>query len=144
MDKQAIISNLKDILERGVMSPMLKEAVSSAIKALENNDLELAYQITACKSLIVGDIDPKITRNAFQEDGEANEKTFGSCLYSILDGIHFELAVLSEELPSGITLLSKTGRVEMVHEGEHPVIKRILQEHENIKREVEELRRKRG
>lgn len=138
MDKQAVCLRLKNILKKGVMSPMLKETVTSTIKALESGDLELAYQITACKSLIVGRIDPEDTRNAFQEDESVNAKLFKGSLYNILDGMHHDLAMSVKKLPSGMSIHSPEGVAQMTHRGEHPVIKRITAEHENIHREVEE------
>lgn len=144
MDKRVTILNLKNILNRGVMSPKLKESVEASIKALEDDDLYLAYQLTACKSLIVGRIDPGDTRNAFQEDQEANEKAFNESIYNILGGIHHEIAMSVQKLPSGMSIHSAAGTIQMTHEGVHPVVQRIISEHDNIRREVEEIHKKRN
>ena len=73
-------NHLQLLLMNAVMSPMLKEAVSATIEALKNKDLKLAHQITACKSYVIGEINKKDTKHAFQEDEAANKRTLGDSL----------------------------------------------------------------
>ncbi len=127
---------LKAILKRGVMSPMLREAVTSTIEALDKGNDDLAYQLTVCKSYIVAEIDPDDESNAFQEAAKDNTKIFGESLYRLLDGIHFQLAMKGNHLPSGMSVFSGQGVEEMHSTGVHPVIKRIIAEHEGIAREA--------
>lgn len=133
---------LKKILEKAVISPMLRQAVQASIEALKAGDKHLACKLTACKSLVTGKIDPDDKRNAFQEDGDTNEKIFDTSVYSLLDGIHFNLAMELKEMPAGMSVYSSEGCQERPKDtGDHPVLQRMQEEHENIHREVEEMRR---
>jgi hypothetical protein len=129
------ITTLKLILKSGVMSPMLKQAVEAIIKALHDKDLHLAYQLSVVKSFVCGILDPKDKFHAFQEDSVANEKTFGegNDIYSLLDSIHFSLAMKVDKMPSGMMIMAGTPKgnlnvTEMKSVGSHPIIKRIKQE----------------
>ena len=133
MNLRTTQTQLQRILTTAVMSPMLKKAVSATIEALKNKDLKLAHQITACKSYVVGEIDTKDTEHAFQEDEAANKKALGDSLYSILDGVHFEIAMAADEMPSGIVALSTRGATSMRHKGTHPVVQRIIDEDRAIR-----------
>lgn len=132
MNKRNIKSTLNKILQKGVMNPTLREAVTATIEALSKENYALAYQITACKSHIIGVIDSENKKDTFQEDEAANEKIFESNLYSILDGIHHEIAHRIHKIPSGMVVFSANGSMEMQHKGTHPIVKRIIAEHEYI------------
>jgi hypothetical protein len=127
-----ILGTLIKVLKSGTMSPMLTRAVLEAIRALKAGDLDLAYQITACKSHICGNLGQNHRTYAFREDHAANEKKLGDSLYGILDGIHFQLAMMLHKIPSGMMVVSSSpqgGAVEeMRHVGEHPIVKRIAYE----------------
>lgn len=135
-----IKTRLTRMLKKGTMSPMLHDALVAAIEALNNNDLKLAYQITACKSYIVGKIDPKDTRDSFQEDETANKRSLGDSIYSLLDGVHFEISMAAQELPSGMSHLSATGITAMKHKGTHPIVQRIIHEDRVINEEANQRR----
>ena len=128
---------LNKILKHGVMSPMLKEAIKETIKAIEEKNLNLAYQITACKSYLVGVIDPKDKVNAFQEDEEKNEELFDRSIYILLDGVHHEISFAIDSIPSGMMNLKYNGEVKKFQSnGIHPIIKRIKHEDEVIRKGV--------
>ena len=125
------LHNLNEILKHGIMSPLLKEAISETIKAINEKNLKLAYQISACKSYVVGKINPNDKRNAFQEDEEKNKELFERCIYSILDGVHHDIAFEIDSIPSGMVVFntvngSKVKEFKSI--GEHPIVKRIKYE----------------
>jgi hypothetical protein len=132
MNIRNIKSTLNKILQKGFMSPMLREAVTATIEALSKENYALAYQITACKSYVIGKINSKNTVYAFQEDEAANNKILGRSLYSILDGIHHEIAFAIDKMPSGMMVLSANGSIEMQHKGTHPIVKRIITEDKHL------------
>ena len=116
---------------------MLRQAIKESVKA---GDLDLAYQITACKSYIVGHLRKMPGRDdAFREAATANEKALGRDVYSILDGVHFSLAMKVGNIPSGMLVIGHTrdGRTmgeQMAHMGEHPIVQRIKYEDEECAR----------
>lgn len=130
-DTKSIIGTLQRVLKHGKMSVMLKKAVSESIKALKAGDINLAYQITACKSYIVGYMRKMRGHDdEFRESVRLNNKILGGSIYSILDGVHFRLAMMVGDIPSGMSVFEATrdGRVtiqEMRHKGTHPVVERI-------------------
>lgn len=133
---------LKNILEKAALSPMLRQAVEASLEALRSGDIHLACKLSACKSLVIGEINPDDTRNAFQEDNDINKRLFQQSVYSLLDGIHFDLAMKLNEMPAGMSLYSANGHQERPKDtGEHPVLQRMMAEHENIRKEVEEMRK---
>lgn len=132
-EKTRLIAELTRLLDKGVIiTTYLKIAIKSTIKAIEENDLELAYQLTACKSLISGwNCDKKIC--FFREDTEANRKKLGVSVYSKLDDIHHDLACIVGLLPSGMAMFSSDGTVHgMKSVGTHPIVKRIAFEKDRI------------
>lgn len=132
ISNKTLMTDLTKILKIGTMSPMLREAVSETLKAVKAGDLDLAYQITVCKSHICGKLDHQPRKYAFREDHVANEKALGNSIYCILDGIHFQLAMRLDQMPSGMMVLSGTPRgmgivkEEMKSSGTHPIVKRII------------------
>jgi hypothetical protein len=140
ISNKTLMTDLTRILKIGTMSPKLREAVSETLKAVKAKDLDLAYQITVCKSLICGKLDHQPRRNAFREDHAANEKALGNSIYCIMDGIHFQLAMLLDKMPSGMMIFggSPKGfvREEMKSSGTHPIVKRVIFEKARCAREV--------
>jgi hypothetical protein len=132
MNTRSIKADLTKALKKGTVSPTLRNAITATVEALDKDDLNLAYHLTACKSFIVGEINPKDKVHAFQEDGAANEKAIGNSLYCILDGIHFQIAMAVDQMPSGMMVLSACGSTEMTHRGTHPIVKRIIAEQRAI------------
>ena len=121
-----ILGTLIKVLKSGTMSPMLTRAVLETVKAIKEGDIDLAYQITACKSHICGDLDQNHRTYAFREDRAANEKKLGNSIYGILDGTHFHLAMKLHKIPSGMMVFGGGHVVEeMKHNGKHPIVKRI-------------------
>lgn len=141
-----ILSTLRKILKRASISTMLRQAVEETILALQKKDLELAYQITTCKSLICSDLRFDAIQNAFREDDKANEKALGDSVYSLMDGIHHELAHRLHKMPSGMMVLSHGPQGVVVEEmkpsGTHPVVKRIIFERNRLKRRYKDPFRK--
>jgi len=150
IDTKAYIKELKKWLAKGRMSPMLRQAIEDTMGALKKGDLQLAYQLTACKSFIVGTMrDSAKTRrfregrlqdgrhNFFRESDRLNTKALGNSLYSLLDGMHHNLAFAIEALPSGMVVLSRNpqGGItqhHMAHTGTHPVIACMKMEQQEI------------
>ena len=128
------VTTLKLILKKGIMSPRLKEAVEAILKAINDKNPPLAYQLSVVKSFITGTLNPKDKVHAFQEDQDANEKSLGESIYSLLDGVHFRLSMAVDSMPSGMMILSssKDGKTmkteEMKSVGSHPIIRRIKAE----------------
>lgn len=121
---------LKMILSKGRMSPLLKEAVSETVKAIDAGELRLAYQISACKSLVVGVLRFKDGSDyAFRESDRLNRKALGESVYALLDGVHFRLAMMLNELPSGMMACGRSPQgvvvQQMRHIGTHPIVERI-------------------
>lgn len=123
------IKEIKEWLAKGRMSPMLRLALEDTMGALKKGDLQLAYQLTACKSFIVGTMRNRRENghNFFRESMRLNTKALGYDLYYLLDGMHHDLAFAIGALPSGMCVLSKNpqGGItqhHMAHTGTHPVI----------------------
>lgn len=143
-NKKVILKTLKGIQDKARMSVTLQKAVSEVAKAVEANDLELAYQISACKSLICGMMQTGRNRqNLFREDDEANKQALGKSVYCLLSGIHFQLAMKINKLSSGMMVFSYSpegiNMQQMKNEGDHFIVRRIKSEKKHIKKEVEEL-----
>jgi hypothetical protein len=136
------IPTLKRILAKAHISPMLLTAVSDTIKALEADDLALAYQLTVVKSFITGRLNPNDKVHAFQEDFEYNSlvKGLGNSVYTILDIIHHDIAWKLGEMPSGMMIMSTGPKgatlKEMNPAGTHPIVKRIKLERNRGRREA--------
>jgi hypothetical protein len=99
--------NLVKARNKGKINPCLDKALEAIIKALMKQDWDLACQLTAVKSHISDVIDPK-SGYSFQENHRANEKTLGTSLYSMLDGMHHTLAFSLDEIPSGMMVMGTT------------------------------------
>lgn len=129
------IQSLKRMKKQARVSPDLKEAIDETIKALERGDVELAYELSAVKSLICGgmDVDPKV--NHFREDNDYNEKKLGYSVYRELDGIHHDLASDVGRMPSGMTVITSRGIVERKKPTRrHRTLTLMRKEHEAIRR----------
>ena len=124
---------LNKILKKAVISPMLRKAIEAIIKALTDKNFVLAYKLSACKSYIISEINPKDKIYAFQEDDDKNEKIFTRPVYSILDGIHHDIAFAIDAIPSGMMIVGRGEVKEMkIKSGLHPVLKRIKFENNAI------------
>ena len=122
--------DLEKILKKGIISPRLREAVEAMVQALKDKDLNLAYQLSACKSHITGIINPKNKTYAFQEDHNNNKKALTASVYEILDFFHHDMAWAINAMPSGMVMLSSNGRMsEMKPKGTHPIVRRVQFEH---------------
>lgn len=136
-----MIKKLQSILKKAVISPMLKTAIENTIEAIKSKDLNLACQLTAVKSFITGLISSKDKSHAFQEDQWKNEKILGDSVYSILDGLHHDLAFRNGSVPSGMMMfgVTKDGKKvcnEFKAQGMHPIIKRMKMEKNNIQKQI--------
>jgi hypothetical protein len=133
------ISTLKKILNKAYISPMLNTAIEDTIQALEAKDLNLAYLLTACKSHIMGQLEPKNKQYAFQENQNYNKAQLKNSVYSLLDTIHHDIARKIYEVPSGMVAVGVfKGNIraqKMKLSGNHPVVKRIKFEHDRNKRQ---------
>lgn len=134
MSRGETVKQLNEILENAVVSEPLKNAVKEAIIALEGGDIELAYELTAVKSLITGaEADSEVYH--FREDRQQNRSNLGRSVYALLDSIHHDLALELNKIPSGMMILSADGvREKAGSERQHPVITRIQEERAAIQR----------
>ena len=125
--KNSYFSKLSAILEKGSISPKVREAIEGIIKAVEDKDLDLARELSVSKSLIVGEIDQSDDVHAFQEDEKVNKKLFGDSVYSILGSVNFELSMRTDAVPSGMIILGIGGVVAEREDPKrlHPVVERI-------------------
>lgn len=131
------IEQLNEILEKAIVSEPLKNAIKEAIIALEGGNSELAYELTAVKSLVTGEeANPEV--NHFRENIEQNRSTLGRSVYALLDSIHHDLAFGLGKIPSGMMILYATGgmREKAESEKQHPVITRIQEERAAIQRKA--------
>lgn len=126
------IPTLENILDKGIISPTLRKAIEAITEALDKKNLNLAYQLSVCKSYISGVLNPKNKINAFQEDSDTNKKLFKRDVYCILNGIHHDIAFAINALPSGMMIVGGGTVKEMESKGTHPIIKRIKFEHNTI------------
>jgi hypothetical protein len=121
--------------DKGKISPWLKKTLADIISALDAKDMNLACQLSAVKSFITSNLNPKNTRYFFQEDNKANEKILGERVYSLLDGLHHSLAFSLHEIPSGMMVCSSQGYTEFKPKKiNHPIIKRINFERRQIEK----------
>ena len=122
------IPTLKRILSKAYISPMLHRAITDTIQALQNKNLALACELTACKSFVTT-WGSHIKQYAFQEDHNYNKTQLKNTVYSLLDGIHSDIAWKLGEMPCGMVIVSSGPKGMTWHErqpkGTHPVIKRI-------------------
>jgi hypothetical protein len=128
-------ATLARILKKGIMNPLLRVALTDSLDALKAGDLNLAYQLTACKSYISGVLNPKDNRHAFQEDSEANVKTLGEDIYSLVDNLHHDIAFAINAMPSGMMVMSNKGVESMKSSGPHHVVVAMREEQARIIRE---------
>ena len=136
MDIKTYVNKLNKALNKGTITPKLREAIIAILKAFEDKDLNLIYQLSACKSLICGKMSDATDKiHAFREDEEHNEKVLlGDSLYGILGALNHEVAIKIHQVPAGMMIVDSRSRTvsEMKNKGTHPIIKRILFENRNI------------
>ena len=133
-EKIELKKDLNIILNKARINKNLRTAVLEARKAIDKDDIELAADLTAVKSYVTGEIDPKDKRNRFQEDDDYNQKVLGYSVYNNLDGLHHDLAWASGTIPSGMMIGTSGG---MLHgrgksRKKHPVIKMMEKEEKEI------------
>jgi len=143
------IENLDLILKGAKMSDALKNAVIELKDALEKKDYDRAYELSAVKSLIVGDIKP-IVGCLFREDSKHNEKMLGKSLYGYLDGLHHKISFNlmragKDVIPSGAMIIKGTTtglaiRQKGLPKLESPSLKRIKIELEQIRKDIKKMR----
>ena len=127
------IKDLKKILRKAVITPNLRNAVEEIIKAIESKNIELAYQLSACKSLIASYIPPQ-SFYTFGEEADSNRKELdGYSVYEMLDSIHHDMAWSTSSMPSGMIQVSGAGITEFEAKGEHPIVRQIKYEKECVR-----------
>ena len=135
---------LRKARDKAVMSPHLKTAVKETINAINKGKCDLAYELSAVKSYITGDINYEPKKNHFREDSDKNKKMLkGRDLYSLLDSIHHDIAFSQDKIPSGMMLFTSEGK--MHHKGKpvvsHPIVKMMRAEQKQIYEEVKKRKR---
>lgn len=136
MSINEIKKELKMLLKKAKMNNNLKKAIEETIKALNKNDIELAYELSAVKSFVSGEMNS--THN-FTEDADYNYAIFGKRdVYSILDYIHHELAYMADKMPSGMMAFTSGGGMyeKGMSEKKHPIIKIMEKERAKIYKDV--------
>jgi hypothetical protein len=133
-DKNLLIAKLTILLDKGVIiTDALKEAIESTITAIKDGDLNLAYQISACKSLI-SDLECERELYAFRENTDANKKKLGYSVYNKLDEVHHDLAWYVGSMPSGMIMVSADRTAHSMESvGTHPIVQRISFEKEQLR-----------
>jgi len=104
---QQDIKQLENILKKGKMNSNTKTAIREIIKAIKKGDYELAFELSAVKSVLSGVMN---TEQTFTEDDEYNKSMFGKDIYSILDFLHHDLA-FGGRIPSGMIIGTSTGHL---------------------------------
>lgn len=134
MNTKSYTSILNKALKKGIISNKLKEAILAILEAFKTKDLNLIYQLSACKSLTCGGMSDSTDKvHAFREDHDHNVKILGRSMYSILDALNHDVAIKIHQIPASMMIVSSKGYVsEMKNKGTHPIIKRILFEKRNI------------
>jgi hypothetical protein len=109
---------LDRILSEGNISEALRSAIQWCMVAIKAEDWELLYKWSAVKSKIASvdcyssEAVPKTieikTKYPYWEDGEANTKKLGICVYSYLDGLHFKASLRVNKTPSGMVVYTPT------------------------------------
>lgn len=148
--KTNITKNLNMVLKKAVISDNLKKAIEGIIAAVKADDLTLACSLSACKSLIAGDMEQPSEREyyTFREDSALNEKVLKKSVYSILDSVNGDLSWATDIMPAGMMCLSvnrKTGNAsfeESKPTGTHPLVKQILREKEHCAKRYSKNRKK--
>jgi len=127
---------LDKILEKAKITVALKRAILELKDALTNDDLDLAYEVSAVKSYIAGmDADSK---NHFREDVDYNRTALGGeDVYCLLDDMHHTFAFANHKLPSGMMVISLDGwKSKSLPKRESPTLKLITEEHTRIVKEA--------
>lgn len=127
---------LNKILEKAKITPDLKKAILEIKDALTNDDLYLAYEVSAVKSYIAGmSANPK---NHFREDVDYNRTVLGGeDVYCLLDDMHHTFAFANHKLPSGMMVISLDGwKSKGLPKRESPTLKLITEEHTRIVKEA--------
>jgi len=153
-DKEEIQSEMDLILDKAIINKNLRDAVLEIKKAVENDDLSLATELTGVKSYITSKMKLKLKpgeKYRFREDAEKNRKAMGKDVYCILDGWHHQLAMMTDTIPKGMQIWTSTGTKEKpgvtVHERgnsnqKHPIIQMMNKEHEEIRSGIDNKRKK--
>jgi len=132
------ITILNKILDKGKMNDTLRNAIIEVKEALANNDLELAYEVSAVKSYIASSGKDLPSYYHFIEDWKSNEEALGSSIYSLLDSMHHDLAFALNKMPSGMMVVSFNGwRSKGPPTRESPTLTLITLEHEEIRKRAE-------
>jgi len=134
------LKNLDILLAKAQMSPELKNAVLELKDALKRKDYNMAYEVSAVKSYVIGVIDPKDKKSKFQENDDYNTKKFGRSTYSYLDGLHHKISFNLMKtnpniIPSGAMLIGGGGirQKGLPQKTSSPTLKRMEYEHKYTK-----------
>lgn len=139
VDIKTKITQLKNILNMGRITTDLRETIKETIKALRENNIPLASELTSVKSLVTGTLDTSY--GPYGEDRRYNGNILGQDVYSTLDSMHFDLAMKAGEMPSGAIILTSGGiggpvskRVRPQPKLTNPQIKKMEEEREKIRK----------
>jgi len=143
--KKRAIKVLDKILTKAVISKELKDAVIELKAAIEAENYSLAADLSVVKSFVCIRMNPKSSRSHFCEDAETNDRVLGNNVYSILDGMHFDLAMVTHTQPSGIVVVSGNGiEQRKLANPTSPTLSLIVKEQKAIKKHFENMRKSRA
>jgi hypothetical protein len=130
------METLNKILAKAKMSPDLRNAVIELRNAIKSGNKIMAYELSAVKSFIGGDLKTPSTYR-FREDMDYNEKALGSSVYSLLDSVHFHIAMKTQKIPAGMMVFSADGiQQKGMPTGKSKTLELIRKEHERAVRET--------
>jgi hypothetical protein len=126
--------DLLNLLAGNTLSPKLRECITEILKAIDQHDLNLAYELSAVKSFIATKAQPT-EKYHFTETNEIGPKS----AYWILDNLHHNLAFTIGKIPSGAMIISSQG-IQQKQKAKitHPLIELMNQEYVAIQKEVSE------
>lgn len=107
-NRRAGLATVDKILSKAKMTPALKAAMLELRDAIRRGDDDAAYELSSVKSFITGSLETS-GRNHFGEDNDYNRKILGGSVYSLIDNLHFKLAMKADKIPSGMMVLSSRG-----------------------------------
>jgi hypothetical protein len=128
------------ILSKASMTPDLRNAVRELRTAITRKQWDKASELSTVKSFITGSLEmPK--KYHFREDSKYNEKVLGGRdVYSLLDGINFDISMMTGDMPAGMMLVSAEGvKGREPKYFKSPTLALIERERKDIQRKVKKL-----
>jgi hypothetical protein len=134
------IRTLNKILSEASITQDLRNAVRELRTSIRKEQWEKANELSTVKSFITSTL--RLTKyNHFGEDKEYNEKRLGADVYRMLDGLNFDLAMATGDMPAGMMVVSAGGvKSRKPKYFKSPTLALIDKESRHIERESRKLR----